>query len=186
MKGLEIGPGSSPLKGFTAMDVVKRKGVAHVGNAAERLPFKDGEFDIVYASHVLEHIAWYDTVRVLREWARVIRVGGAMEIWVPDGLKIAAALVKHERNPKLNTKTPDKWLRRNPHADPCIWANGRTFYGDSGEGAARAASFHKSMFTPRHLRNVMILAGLLDVQPLTKPRGVDHGWINLGMEGIKK
>lgn len=177
MKGLELGPGNSPLKGFVSMDIVERKGVDYVGDIAKRLPFKDGAFDVVYASHVLEHIAWYDVLRILKDWARVVRKGGKLEIWVPDAAKIARVL--------LEDKIPDKWLRRNPDHDACVWANGRTFYGDSGNGAAREASFHRSMFTPRYLRKVMTKAGLKNVVSLTKPRGVDHGWINLGMEGTK-
>lgn len=185
MKGLELGPGSSPLKGFISMDIVERKGVDFVGDVSKRLPFDDGEFDVVYASHVLEHVAWYDAPRILKDWARVVRKGGSLEIWVPNALKICEALIRHERNPKLNGKIPDKWERRNKERDPCVWANGRTFYGDSGQGAAREASFHKSMYSPRYLRKIMLRAGLDPVRPLVKPRGVDHGWINLGMEGVK-
>lgn len=186
MRGLDLGPGNYPVKGFEAMDIVKRPGVKHVGDVSKPLPFKDGAFDVVYASHVLEHIAWYDSVRVVTEWARVLRKGGAMEIWVPDGLKIAEALIKHETDPRLHKKVPDKWLRRNKGTDPCVWANGRTFYGDSGKGAAREASFHRSMYTPRYLHKVMRQAGLTHVANLKKPRGYDHGWINLGMTGTKK
>ena len=167
------------------MDIVERKGVDYVGDVSKRLPFADNEFDVVYASHVLEHIAWYDVQRVLKDWVRVVKPGGSLEIWVPDGLKICEAVARHERDPKLHAKTPDKWLRQNPEADPCKWANGRLFYGDSGKGDARQASFHKSMFTPRYLRKVLTGAGLRNVRPLEKPRGVDHGWINLGMAGTK-
>jgi ubiquinone/menaquinone biosynthesis C-methylase UbiE len=185
VKGLELGPGSSPIKGFVSMDIVERKGVDYVGDVSKRLPFSDGSFDVVYASHVLEHIAWYDVPRILKDWVRVVCPGGVLEIWVPDGRKICAALLKHENDAQLHGKVPDKWLRRNPKADPCVWANGRLFYGDSGQGDAREASFHRSMFTPRYLKQVLVDAGLKDVRPLKKPRGVDHGWINLGMTGTK-
>lgn len=185
MKGLELGPGSSPIKGFISMDIVERKGVDYVGDVSKRLPFADGEFDVVYASHVLEHIAWYDVQRILKDWVRVVKPGGALEIWVPDGLKICEAVVKHEHDPQLHARVPDKWLRQNKDSDPCTWANGRIFYGDSGTGAARQASFHKSMFTPRYLEKVLRQAGLVQVHRLAKPRGVDHGWINLGMGGVR-
>jgi SAM-dependent methyltransferase len=184
MKGLELGPGGSPLKGFVGVDVVKRPGVV-VADVSKRLPFDDGSFDVVYASHVLEHMPWYDNVKILKEWARMLRRGGKMEVWVPNALKICEALIRHERNPKLTSRIPDKWARRNPEHDPCVWANGRTFYGDSGAGSAREASFHKSMYSPRYLQKVMTQAGLKHVSLLVKPRGVDHGWINLGMEGTK-
>jgi SAM-dependent methyltransferase len=185
-KKLEIGPGfNKPLKGFVAIDIVARPGVI-VADASKPLPFEDGEFVLVYASHILEHIAWYDTVDVLKEWARVLEPGGKMEIWVPNALKICEALVAHEnRKEELAHRLPDEWQRRNPDRDICVWASGRTFYGDHGEGAAREASFHRSMFTPRYLIKVMRAAGLIDVKRLRKSRGVDHGWINLGVEGTK-
>ena len=184
MKGLELGPGASPLKGFVGVDVVKRP-TNVVADVSERLPFDDESFDLVYASHVLEHMPWYDNVKILKEWARVLRRGGTMEIWVPNALKVCEALIRHERNPTLNNQIPDKWARRNPDRDPCVWANGRTFYGDSGAGLARAASFHRSMYSPRYLKKVMTQAGLGSVTLLVTPRGVDHGWINLGMVGTK-
>ena len=40
-----------------------------VGDALN-LPFRDGIFDEVYASHVLEHFNWAFTLPVLREWKR--------------------------------------------------------------------------------------------------------------------
>lgn len=44
---------------------------------------------LLYASHVLEHIPWYKTEEVLREWVRVLKPGGVLEVWVPDRLKYA-------------------------------------------------------------------------------------------------
>lgn len=45
------------------------------------LPFADGSFDVVYASHVLEHIK--DDARVLSEAKRVLRAGGFAVLPVP-------------------------------------------------------------------------------------------------------
>jgi len=41
------------------------------------------------------------------------------------------------------------------------------------------------MYSPRYLKKVMTQAGLGSVTLLVTPRGVDHGWINLGMVGTK-
>lgn len=43
---------------------------------------KDGEFDFVCSSHVLEHIA--NPIKALCEWKRVIREGGIIYCGVPD------------------------------------------------------------------------------------------------------
>lgn len=51
---------------------------------ADPLPFADGYFEGVYASHVLEHFPPDDGLRLLRECLRVLRPGGVARIVVPD------------------------------------------------------------------------------------------------------
>lgn len=46
-----------------------------------RLPFRTGEFDLVYASHVLEHIP--DDAAALREIRRILKKGGMAILPVP-------------------------------------------------------------------------------------------------------
>ena len=55
-----------------------------VGDVMGSLPFSDGQFDLVYASHVLEHVRRPDTSKVLGEWRRVLVPGGTMRVAVPD------------------------------------------------------------------------------------------------------
>jgi SAM-dependent methyltransferase len=51
------------------------------GYDGKTLPFGDGTQDAVYSSHCLEHIE--DYVGALREWHRVLRIGGFLVISVP-------------------------------------------------------------------------------------------------------
>src|SRR5690606_7800318 len=87
VRNLEIGPGQERLEGFETLNIVGGRNVDYVWNAARRLPFRTGSFDLLYASHVLEHIPWYRTQEVLTEWIRVLKPGGRIELWVPDGVK---------------------------------------------------------------------------------------------------
>jgi len=48
------------------------------------LPFRDNVFEVVYASHVLEHFHYRETDSILREWLRVLRPGGEFQIFVPN------------------------------------------------------------------------------------------------------
>jgi SAM-dependent methyltransferase len=48
------------------------------------LPWDDGQFEAVYASHLLEHLTWGDAAQLLRESRRVLAPGGACRIVVPD------------------------------------------------------------------------------------------------------
>lgn len=43
-----------------------------------------GQFDAVYTSHALEHLAPHDVKKCLSEFRRVVRTGGAVIIIVPD------------------------------------------------------------------------------------------------------
>ncbi len=48
-----------------------------------RLPFKDGEFDGVYFSHVIEHFGPRDATLILTEADRVLREGGILLVRAP-------------------------------------------------------------------------------------------------------
>ncbi len=48
------------------------------------VPFPDLTFDVVYHSHLLEHLDRQDAAAFLRECLRVLRVGGTLRVVVPD------------------------------------------------------------------------------------------------------
>lgn len=71
--------------GWETMNVSPFPGIDHLGDARDLSRFPDGSFDLVYASHVLEHFDYRDEVdRVLSEWYRVLAPGGILEVSVPD------------------------------------------------------------------------------------------------------
>jgi len=184
---LEIGPGINRLSGFETLNVDWDFNVDYVIDASKRLPFFSGSFDLIYSSHVFEHFPWYRLAEVLKEWVRIIKNGGRIEILVPDGLKICETLTAFEKH-GIDEIYKDGWYRFNPERDPCVWAAGRLFtYGD-GSGNPYHWNWHRALFTPRYLKKIMEDVGLVDIRQLdTKEvRGVDHGWISLGMIGTKK
>ena len=90
---LDIGCGSSviiqSLNNAIGMDVsmgklrfVSRKGIPVAHASAFALPFKDGAFDCVISSQVIEHIA-YEEVLFTEMW-RVLSPGGTLIIGTPD------------------------------------------------------------------------------------------------------
>jgi SAM-dependent methyltransferase len=95
---LEIGCSGGPLmqrlrkQGYTdvtgidvstsAIELAKARGVPHVSVMdGAALEFNNARFDLVIASDVLEHIE--DEGKALREWARVLRPGGRLMVFVP-------------------------------------------------------------------------------------------------------
>jgi SAM-dependent methyltransferase len=184
---LEIGPGPQRIEDFETLNVVPGANVDYVWNASSRLPFDTGTFQLIYASHVLEHIPWYHVDEVLAEWVRVLAPRGRIEIWVPDGLKICQAFVDAETKNSEDFHR-DGWYRFNERKDPCRWASGRLFsYGDGG-GTRGHENWHLAVFSFRYLEETLIKAGCASVEPLDRSqvRGHDHGWINLGIAGTKR
>jgi SAM-dependent methyltransferase len=181
---LEIGPGPARLPGFETLNCSFGRNVDYVWDASKTLPFSENTFELIYASHVLEHFAWYHTEKVLSEWRRILKPGGVLEVWVPNGLKICKAFVDAEtlgHDPLV----VDPWTRFNANRDPCVWASGRTYtYGD-GTGSINNPNWHRALFSPRYLQVVLEMAGFRNVKLLDPKhvRGHDHGWINLGMRG---
>lgn len=65
-----------------AIELAQARGVPHVSVMdGANLAFADARFDLVIASDVLEYIE--DEGRALREWARVLRPGGQLLVFVP-------------------------------------------------------------------------------------------------------
>jgi SAM-dependent methyltransferase len=183
---LEIGPGLERIAGFETVNIIWGKDVDYVMDASKRMPFQENTFQIVYASHILEHIPWYQVQDVLKEWFRVLRSDGVLEIFVPDGYLIAKTFVEAELGISNNIDN-DGWYKFNSLKDPCIWANGRIFsYGD-GSGSKGDPNWHLSLFSKRYLEFLLKNAGFVDIVELSREdvRGYDHGWINLGLSGRK-
>lgn len=183
---LEIGPGKNRILGFETLNIVNGPQVDYLCDASKPLPFSNNTFEIIYASHILEHIPWYLTETTLHEWVRILKPGGTLKIWIPDGLKICKAFVDAELN-NDNYIDLDGWYRFNPEKDPSKWASGRLFtYGD-GSGNPSHPNWHRAIFSPRYLRSLFATIGLRDITFMDSSEviGEDHGWINLGIKGIK-
>ena len=63
--------------------VARQKGVRWA-NAFKRIPLPDGSLEVVYSSHVLEHLDSSEAERFLAEVYRVLRPGGIIRLALPD------------------------------------------------------------------------------------------------------
>lgn len=102
LKGVEIGRASYANYGIDAINIdrvdirktnndnVYFKQQMELGNTitkvdlianGDNLPFKDNTLDFVFTSHVLEH--FYDPIKALQEWYRVIKIGGYVFMIIP-------------------------------------------------------------------------------------------------------
>ena len=182
MKKLEIGPNLELGKISSEWDTMNI-----IGNCTIKwdlrnlpLPIPDGTYDLVYLSHVLEHIEWRKTVNILREIKRILKPNGRVEIWVPDMDK----LIEGYLHPENISKDTLIW-RYNPNKEPTLWFNARMF--SLTDGYKDEENLHRACFNKELLIKRLTQAGFERIKILNrKPLGYDHGWINLGIEGYKK
>jgi ubiquinone/menaquinone biosynthesis C-methylase UbiE len=192
MRCLEIGPGKTPIPGFESLNLQKSErtegNADHVGDA-RYLPFENNIFDIVYSSHCIEHIQWYQVEDTIKEWARVLKSGGKLEVWTVNGYAIAKALVEYEESDVWSgppiTEWKNKKILSNIDNNPYLWASGRIMsYPRSGD---YDSNLHRVIWTPKFLKKCFEKAGLKNIRDMDRSeiRGYDHGWINMGVCGVK-
>lgn len=100
---VELGGGQKPRgSGFLNVDKNPGPGVDHVCNFEElhpagttRLPFDDNSVGAVYSSHCFEHVR--NLIGLLREVARICKVGARVEIVVPHWLHPMAMCHDHKQ-----------------------------------------------------------------------------------------
>jgi len=183
LKCLEIGPGDGAAthgldeiwETLTANPRTSATFHAHWGY--ETLPILDETYDLVYASHVIEHIAWYKTVGALKDVYRILQDDGVIELWTVDFAYVV--------NRYLDGKMGDDWRRYNPENSLMKWVNGRIFSYDQLEG--HELNLHRACFDEKHLCWCLAEAGFSKPCRIVgeEPRGEDHGKVNMGVRAYK-
>ena len=64
------------------------------------LPEDVGEFEVILASHVLEHLTRAEVVPALIDWAEHLLPAGELHVLVPDLVWAAERVVSHDASPK--------------------------------------------------------------------------------------
>ncbi|HYC34326.1 MAG TPA: methyltransferase domain-containing protein [Candidatus Paceibacterota bacterium] len=81
---LNLGCAGNSGKEFTNIDVEPYPNIHHIQNIMDLSNFKDDSVDMVYASHVVEHIPRESLHSTLKEWKRVLKHGGVFRFAVPN------------------------------------------------------------------------------------------------------
>lgn len=81
---LDIGCGveETTKEGFIGVDAYTEN--AQIKAQMWDLPFADGEVDEIFSSNALEHVSKFKVLPTLMEWKRVLKIGGKIELHVPD------------------------------------------------------------------------------------------------------
>jgi predicted SAM-dependent methyltransferase len=90
MRSIELGSGYHPDMSYDLhMDINPAcPHLEHVGSI-DKVPYPDNTFDKVRAVDVLEHFSYRDTVRVLKEWYRILVPEGKLLIQCPNAKLLA-------------------------------------------------------------------------------------------------
>ena len=91
--GNEYFESTEAIKWFN-IDMQENDGKVDIlANVSEKLPFEDETFDIIVASHILEHIEMSLVSDVIKEWMRTLKKDGRLFLTVPDGMALAEAYI---------------------------------------------------------------------------------------------
>lgn len=101
-----------------------------------RIPVPDQVFDIVFSSHTLEHFSFQALDKIIKEWTRILKVGGELRLIVPNLRYVAKRLYEDKVQPT------DLWV----------------MYGEQDY----SKNFHAAGFTPNILKSLIAATGLFE------------------------
>ena len=92
---LHLGCGKRYIPSFSYhIDARQLSHVDYVTSADDLHMFDDNSVDLVYSCHLLEHFRRNRVENVLKEWYRVLKVGGILRLAVPDFEKLVEVYLK--------------------------------------------------------------------------------------------
>lgn len=134
---LNLGCGGDLIAGYVNVDLYNER--ADVRCDVTKLPYDNDSTDEVLASHVIEHFDFKEAFNVLKEWRRVLKVGGLLVVETPDFLGSCDLFVRSSEQQRVD-------LYGHFFATP--WVPGQT---------------HKFLYTESQLRWTLGETGFCDI-----------------------
>jgi len=100
MKKLHLGVGKCYLPGWINVDISNTIRADVYANALS-LPYDRESFDLIYASHILEHFNKNLVLAALTHWRDLLKDGGILRLAVPDFEAIVAHYIHYHDISKL-------------------------------------------------------------------------------------
>tara|TARA_B110000003_G_C16609706_1_gene518906 strand:- start:623 stop:1498 length:876 start_codon:yes stop_codon:yes gene_type:complete len=101
MSKIKLNVGASPIwknDDWYILDHKKSKFKNAILGDASSISLDDNSVEVIFCSHVIEHIPQIKIVDVFNEFNRVLKPGGILRILSPDLLKIATAYVNKDKD----------------------------------------------------------------------------------------
>lgn len=83
-KEIKLNLGSGAIRGHDGWVTIDLWGADINHNLANGIPLPNDSVDLIYTSHLFEHIPFQDLIKFIGECKRVLKVGGALLVCVPD------------------------------------------------------------------------------------------------------
>lgn len=93
---LHLGCGEKHIEGFLNIDARELEGVDIVDDVKTLTRFKKNSIELIYASHILEHIKRLEYLDVLRRWYDILEEGGVLRLAIPDMEKVFEHYAKNK------------------------------------------------------------------------------------------
>jgi len=104
---LNIGCGRRFHPSWVNVDIAPHDPSVMHADVSQGIPFPDHHFDVVYHSHMIEHMRVDDVQRFLGDCLRVLKRGGIMRVATPDLERLCAAYLERLR---ANATADHEWL----------------------------------------------------------------------------
>lgn len=153
---IHLGCGQENNPNYINVDAIPLPHVQIVSNVEKLIMFPGKYADLIYASHVLEHISHKNVIDVLIEWRRILKTGGILRLSVPDFDKIIS-IYNHE-NKEIESIV-----------EPLMGGQNYEF------------NFHKSIFNETYLKKILADIGFSKItlwDPKSAKHYSFHDWAN--------
>lgn len=109
-KKLNLGCGNKRIEGYINCDVVKIPEVDEVFNFYD-IPYGDDTIAAISSEHALEHVSHEKTKLAIREWYRVLKPGGELNLKIPDLELCAERYTKADNSRTVNGYPEKTWYK---------------------------------------------------------------------------
>lgn len=169
---LEIGGGKKPRTGYLTCDI---RDLPHIDYVcpAHALPFEDNQVEEVYSRHVVEHFTLKEFLEVLKEWNRVLKIGGELYIICPN-------LLWHLQ--QVLEGSHASFYNKQPGQNARYWGFGSLFGWQQDE-----FDVHKFGYYFQLLKDILEAMGFEQVEDLTNtPQSLEQAPWHLEVRAKKK
>ena len=157
---LNLGCGDLILPGYVNIDLYDTR--APVKDDLRALKYEDGTVDEILSSHVIEHFDYMEAFVILKEWHRVLKVGGILDIETPNMLGLCKKFLELDEYGRYS-------LYGNFFSTP--WLDGM---------------WHKFLYTPTQLSWTLSHMGFINIKIVPASRYPGQEDINLRMNCQKQ